>query len=841
MALFLLTKKRTIFISIRCKYLTIIVNLLTLNKKSLKLKLFYLIIAIGFTHLLFAQNKLSGKVIDEKTKAPLAFVNIIIVNANVGTTTDIDGKFTINSLSPILTLKLSYVGYALKEVNVKGKKSVVIGLTQTSYQLTEFKVLPGINPAERIIRATIKNSKIHNPEKSLNFKYQSYNKIYFTGEIDSSILNNPNKINALDTGDQQAIKWLDKHHLFMMESVSERKYKQPDKSFEKVIASRVSGLKNPTFSLLATQMQSFSFYNPTINVLDKTYLNPISKNSINKYLFLIEDTIFNHADTVYVISFRPRKGKNFDALKGLLYINTDEFALQNVIAEPVNQDESINIKIQQQYKKVEGKWFPAQLNSTMIFNNMQVNNFKIMGISRSYITHIEINPELKNKEFSYVATEIENDATKKDDAFWNKYRVDTLSAKEKNTYHVIDSLGKAEHFDKKINGLTALMTGKLKWGFVSLDLNKFLAYNDYEGIRLGAGLHTNRKIAKWFNIGGYGAYAFKDKTAKYGGDANFLINYRNDISLNFSYKKDVEEPGVVNFYDYKVPLLSTQNNRVLYLSRMNNIEKKEVYLKFRTLRYLKVYLFANQENVSVTNNYYFNKIIDNTTSIKDRNYLFNEVGVEFRYAFKEKVMQTLSMKYATPSKYPVIYAKIEHGVKNFNGDYAYTRFTLRTQKRFYIKNLGHPSFFVETGYIDGNVPEHKLNSSLGSFSTNTFLIATENAFETMLPYEFFSNKYLFVHFQHSFGSLLLKIKKFEPEFVVTSSFGIGTLNNANMHQGVAFKTMKKGYYESGFLINNILKLNFTTFGVGIFYRYGPYQLIKKSDNITLKMSLGYAF
>jgi len=664
--------------------------------------------------------------------------------------------------------------------------------------------------------------------------------MYFTGQVDSGLVNNPDKIAKLDTSDQKAIEWLENHHIFMMESVTERKYKLPDKNYEKVIASRVSGLKNPSFSLLATELQSFSFYNPTLNIMGEPYLNPITKNSVNKYLFLIEDTTYNGADTVFIISFRPYKEKNFSGLKGLLYINTNGYALQNVIAEPAVQDKDIIVKIQQQYKKIDGSWFPVELNSNIIFNNAQINNFKMMGIGKSYLKNIQINPDIENKEFSYIDTEIADDATKKDEAFWNKYRGDTLSQKEKNTYQVMDSIGKAEHFDRKLAGLEAIMTGKIKWGKVSFDLNQFLAYNDYESIRLGAGLHTNKSFSKWFAFGGYGAYGFGNKKWNYGGDVNFLINYRNDVSLNFAYQNDVVEPGVTQFMDYKTSLLSTAGNRQFYLTQKNDIEKIKAQLNFRTLRYLKVYLYGAQEKVDVTNDYYYRQKIDDQTTVFDQNYIFSEIGIAFRYAFKEKVIQTLSMRYAKPTRYPIIYAKIEQGIKEMDGEYSYTRITARIEKKFHIKNLGKPSFAIEAGIIDGDVPQHKLRSSMGT-NIGGFLIATENAFETMLPYEFFSDQYASIHFQHSFGALLLKVKKFEPEFVITTGVGFGSLANKENHQGVTFNTMEKGFYESGLLVNNIIKLNFTTLGVGVFYRYGPYAFTKESDNFLFKMSLGYAF
>jgi hypothetical protein len=791
---------------------------------------------------LFGQHQITGKVIDEKSKEPLAFVNIIINETHIGTTSDIDGNFTITTSSPILSIQLSYVGYQPKKITLNNSSKLLIKMKQTVFALEEFKVLPGINPAERIIKEVIKNRKKHNPEKSLDFKYESYSKMYFSVLLDSLSL--INKEGVIKSSDQNTLNWLEKHYLFMIESVTERKYKQPDKSYEKVIASKTSGFSNASFALIATELQSFTFYNPSLKLLENSYLNPISANSINKYLFLIEDTIFNGADTVFILSFKPRKGKNFDALKGLLYINTDGYALQNVIAEPFDQDEMISIKIQQQYQKVNDHWFPVQLNSDLIIEPSAKGGFKTIGINKTYIKNIQINPDIANKEFSNITTEIDNDASKKDAQFWEEHRNNPLSEKEINTYRTIDSIGKVNHFDRKMIFLEGLSTGKINLGLVDLDINRLLGYNKYEGQRIGGGLHTSNKLSKWFSIGGYGAYAFSDKTEKYGGDLNFLINKRNDIEFNISHQKEVAEPGVVNFYDYKTPVFSTAGNRRFFnLDRMNNIEKIEARLQFRTLRYLKVYLFANQEGVEVTNDYYFKKRINANTILNDQYYIFNEIGAEFRYAFKEKSVKTPSQKYEIPSKYPILYTKIEKGIKGFDGEYEYTRLTLRAEKKFYIKNLGHPKFFFETGYIHGRVPQHKLNSGLGTMNLNQSIssisVSTENAFETMLPYEFFSSEYINLHFRHSFGSLLFKTKKFEPEVVLTTSVGFGNLSYQGSHAGVDFKTMEKGFYESGLVLNNLIRYFYFSFGAGVFYRYGPYQFENTSDNITAKLSLSF--
>ncbi|MBC8643379.1 hypothetical protein H9W95_02595 [Flavobacterium lindanitolerans] len=78
----------------------------------------------------------------------------------------------------------------------------------------------------------------------------------------------------------------------MMESVTNRKFIKPDISEEVVIGTKVSGFENPTFASLATDFQPFSFYKDNIRLFNINYLNPISKGSLKKYKFRIEDTIY---------------------------------------------------------------------------------------------------------------------------------------------------------------------------------------------------------------------------------------------------------------------------------------------------------------------------------------------------------------------------------------------------------------------------------------------------------------------------------------------------------------------------------------------------------------------
>ena len=59
---------------------------------------------------------LSGNVIDAETGKGLSQVNVLIINSDVGTTTDLDGKFTLSGPFELpLTLEVSHIGYKKKK------------------------------------------------------------------------------------------------------------------------------------------------------------------------------------------------------------------------------------------------------------------------------------------------------------------------------------------------------------------------------------------------------------------------------------------------------------------------------------------------------------------------------------------------------------------------------------------------------------------------------------------------------------------------------------------------------------------------------------------------------
>ncbi|MEY3398770.1 MAG: hypothetical protein RL220_1364, partial [Bacteroidota bacterium] len=214
----------------------------------------------------WSQISMSGRVIDRENGEPLAFVAVYQKDSHKGTHTDIDGKFSIVADAGS-QVTFTYIGYETQTIAAASSEDITVTMSRKSVMLNEVVIRPGVNPAERIIRAAIENKKNNNPERDETFTYDSYNKLVFTADIDSAKYNDPTQYNSLDSANREMVDFFQKQHIFLMESVSKRKFMPPARSEETIVASRVSGLKNPEFALLGTQLQSFSFYGESVNIL----------------------------------------------------------------------------------------------------------------------------------------------------------------------------------------------------------------------------------------------------------------------------------------------------------------------------------------------------------------------------------------------------------------------------------------------------------------------------------------------------------------------------------------------------------------------------------------------
>ncbi len=788
-----------------------------------------------YTNAYCQEITIRGRVTDADKGTPLAFVNIIAGQDASGAMTDIDGYYVLKLKTYPDSLMLSYVGYSPLIYHTKNNETIIsLCMKVSEINLGEVIVYAGENPAHRIVMQAIRKKDLNDPEKLSTWSYTSYSKFILTA--DSTELGQPNT-SLNDSLIYYLNQYTEKQHFMIVESISERFYKFPDRTSERVLASRISGFSNPLFALVATQLQSFSIYPDFINISGKDFIGPLSKGSTSRYFFSIEDTLYNQQDSIFVISFKPAKGRNFEGLKGLLYINTSTYAVQNVIAEPAGQDANITYKIQQMYsKQASGHWFPVQLNTFIGIKNMEQNNIPMYGELRTYLSDIKINQPISNASFSGFDLEIPPDAKVRDEAFFSLYRNDSLSGKDLRTYYFLDSLGEKYHFDQTMNMFETLMTGYYPGRFFDIDLRRLVNFNRHEGFRLGLGLKTNTLLSSRFSLSGYFAYGFKDKATKYGLATEAVILKNNKLSIGANYSSDIRESGG-SVFNEAYNLLGTSSIRGLYIDNMENISSWSVYCKGMIPEWkLNYELYGAKEQISLIGPYFFKEAFRSQTKTNDStNFVFIEPGIRLRWSPWEKLISSGKTISSVTSGKPVFYLNYSQGIKDLlKGDMNYSRLELRIQGKIKTLRTGNLSWIMQSGIVMGDVPWSKLFTSPAL--SGRFSLSAPGTFATIGMNEFVSSKYCSVFLNHNVGPLWRNKKIKAPELLFKGAWLIGDLSNRSSHLNAPFQAPRKGIMELGLGFDKILRSSFSAIGIEAMYRFGYYSLPKPIDNLGIRFT-----
>ena len=119
----------------RCRFFN-----LHLNKLFISLLSTFIFIIIG-TVSASAANPIKGVVTDAKSNEALIGVSIKVEGSSVGTITDTNGAFRIETPSANSVLVVSYIGYNTQKVNVSGQSDIKINLIEDTKNLDELIVV----------------------------------------------------------------------------------------------------------------------------------------------------------------------------------------------------------------------------------------------------------------------------------------------------------------------------------------------------------------------------------------------------------------------------------------------------------------------------------------------------------------------------------------------------------------------------------------------------------------------------------------------------------------------------------------------------------------------------
>ena len=295
----------------------------------------------------------------------------------------------------------------------------------------------------------------------------------------------------------------------------------------------------------------------------------------------------------------------------------------------------------------------------------------------------------------------------------------------------------------------------------------------------------------------------------------------NKTKFIVSYKNDLLETGLIKAQYDKLNILQD-----FVKDSLNEMERYNLSVQ-KDFKHISVISGLRKEKVK-------DNFFDFNTS------QFTEVFLSARINFNS----TKQNFFNYDNKYPVFFLNYYKGIKWINGDYSYDRLNLKIDYNLFIQKLGIENFQLSISKIfaESNIPYYKLISGYGTFSKD-MPIYVENSFQTISPYEFIQSESLVFHFKHQFIKPIFYSKISEPIFNLTQSVGYGKLAAPFNY---SFKTFNKGYFETGVILNNIVKVNYVNFfyigvGAGIFYHYGAYADNDFNKNLVYKLSLSILF
>lgn len=716
---------------------------------------------------------ISGGVYDAVSKEPLPFVNLAFTGSKVGTTTDINGLYSLETYLASDSLKASSVGYKPLAKKVKKDVTQVIDffLEEGSVSLGEVVINAKDfeNPAHVILRNIIANKPVNNREKLDAYQYETYSKVQFDLNNLSEKFTQRKLFKQFDFIFDNLDSTNKKVSLpfFMTENFSDFYYQRNPRGRKEFIhATRISGINNESVSQFLGQMyQDFNIYENSIGIFGKNFISPISGYGLVFYKYFLVDSAYIDSKWCYKLDFIP-KNENELVFQGHFWVNDTTYAIKEISAE-ILKSANINfiseLKVYHEYEEVEREVWMLVREELLADFTLFEKETGFYGKKTTTYDNFVIN-QPKEPEF-YAGPEqvvVETQVNEKDDQYWNEVRHETLTEKQQAVYNMVDSLKNNKMFMTYVDIINFLVQGYVIQGPVEIGpVFTFLSFNSVEGVRPKFGLRTSNDFSTNFMLEGYAAYGLRDKEFKYSLGGSYFLSKKKWHTIGAYYTKDMEMIGQVpNFFprDHFIQFLTVRNpqDRLIFNESVRFFTEREWFTGFSTrLEFSRQDLFARGD-------WQFARVTqDNPLDIPFiiEDIVTSELSIGTRFAFRETFVSGEFERISLGSKYPIIRARATLGMKGvFDSQFQYQKLTLNISDRIPLGPFGNLYYVFE----GGNTWERAPYPLLFVHSGNESIFNNSAAFNTMNFFEFVSDRYASARFEyHLEGFFLNKIPLFK--------------------------------------------------------------------------------
>lgn len=778
-------------------------------------------------------TRVSGRVTDSATGEPLPFVNLFFNTTKEGMVSDFEGFYTLKTTSFADSIIASFIGYhkVILPINIGEIQEVNIVLTPETISLQEIVFMSGENPADRILRNIVKSRSL-NDKRSLDyFEYESYNRIELSFDNMSEKMKE-NKIMAdvIKKVDEVKIIRNEKGNriipVFISESYSDYFVKNsPETKKEIIKKTRISsvGIEDGSFisQLIGSTYQEYNFYRNWMNILDKEFISPLADGWNLYYDYELVDSVWLGDDYCYHLGVYPKNDEDL-AFFGNMWITKNEFALKQIDVS-VQKSSNLNfieaLKIQQTLSKTaEGPWLPDKTRVFIDANELSEQSVGMLVKFYNSNSNWKIN-EVHDAKFYRDYIELKEDFHEPDPEFWNSVRPDIPSEDDKMMFQMVDTLRNIPKIRAYTNILKTFGSGYYRKG--KIDYGPVLyawSINDIEGHRVRLGLRTNEYLNKKFYVRGYGAYGFSDEVFKYGVFGHYIIKRKPWTELTVAKRYDIDQVGLPSDE-------LTENYFFLAATRFGQLNQPylndlaAIKLHIHVGKGFSQQLMLRRDAFEPLYNFAYYKNLNPAQGEIVSEYINTSLTYEIRYARDERFMINGNQRVSSGiNRAPAIKLRYTYGFKGLlGGDFEYHQVGLDLEKKLKLGLLGVSKFTISAGKVFNPLPYPLLFAHIG----NETLFYTTAAFNMMNYFEFVSDEYISLRYQHHFEGFFLNriplLRKLKWRLVGNANMVWGNVmpenyeiipeNNQDGEPIESFNSLReKPYIELGYGIENILKV-----------------------------------
>lgn len=776
-------------------------------------------LVISPSFIIAQKTVIKGKIFDASSKEVLPFVNISFLNTEIGTITEEDGTFYLETTNPKDSIMVSYVGYKKQLIKIQKNKTqeLTIELEPTETNLDEITVFAGENPAHPIFRNILKNKKANNPEKLEYFNCELYNKL----QIDLNNVTDKFKSRkafkkfqfVFELEDSSEVMGKTYIPVFLTENYSRYYFqRRPKKKKELIIASRISGIENQSYMEFTGQMYiDINMYDNYVDVFGKQFVSPFSNTGLFVYKYFLEDSAYVDNKWCYHITYKPRR-KQERTFIGDFWVNDSSWAIKKINAR-ISGDANINyvkdLIINQEYNLFNDTiWFKTK-DEMFADINITDKSQGFFGRKQTVYKNLDFSPPPEN---FFSATQVEEAITV--DTFnlnnteqWNELRPEKLTSEQEKIYNMVDSVKNVPLFRTVTDIIYLLAYGYYEHGnFEYGPYFKTYSFNPIEGSRFRFGGRTSNNFSKRIMLYGHVAYGTKDQDFKYGLGALYMFKKDPRLALDVFYENDLYLLGQsVNAFSEDNILASVlsirPNDNLLPLERYSVHLEKEWFTGFSTNLRLFYGTVLPSDKIPFQNTQQNRSWNDLKTS---------EITLTTRFAYNEKVLRGEFERVSLGSEFPILTIEATAGLKDvLESDFEYYRFRATVSDLVETKPFGYFKYSISAGKIIGKVPFPLLVLHEG----NETYAMDIYSYNLMNYYEFASDFYQSIYLEHHFQGIFLNkiplLRKLKWREIVYGKLLRGSIsddNKAIWDFPSTLGELKTPYLEAGVGIENIFKI-----------------------------------